>query len=126
MKRRVPSRVTVFDVILMAVILSSAALALQRVWQGGADRLVADIYVRGRLIEARPLDTDGVFPVGDGTMVTIEVKDGRVRVAESDCPRRTCARMGWASRAGQTIVCVPNRLLIQIRGDRQDVDAETY
>lgn len=125
MTRRVPSRITVFDVALIVVVLLSGALVLRRLWQGSVENAAADVYLNGRLEEIRPLDRDGIFRLDEAGM-TLEVRNSRIRVADSDCPKHTCARMGWISRPGQTIVCAPNRLLVQIRGGQDGIDAVTY
>lgn len=41
-------------------------------------------------------------------------EDGKVRVVEADCPDRLCVNFGWAQRVGQTIVCLPHRVIIKI------------
>ena len=48
-----------------------------------------------------------------------------VRVADSDCPTQDCVRTGTISRSGQSIVCLPARIIIQLTGgaaDSNDVD----
>lgn len=44
----------------------------------------------------------------------IEIKGGKVRILSSTCPNHTCVSSGWISKSGQSIVCVPNHLLIKI------------
>lgn len=46
----------------------------------------------------------------------IEIKNGRVRVIEAHCPNKICEGMGWIDKAGDSIVCVPNRLVIKLIG----------
>ena len=48
--------------------------------------------------------------------VTIEVASGRARIAHSDCPRHYCMNAGWISHPGQTVACVPNRVMIKAEG----------
>ncbi len=44
----------------------------------------------------------------------IEIKDGRVRVEEADCPNQDCVHQGWIDAAGQQIVCLPHKLTVDI------------
>lgn len=50
-------------------------------------------------------------PVGKSV---VEVSDTGVRMLESDCPDKICVHMGWIKRAGQVIVCMPNRVIITL------------
>ena len=53
-----------------------------------------------------------------------ECRQGRVRVSHSDCPARVCVKHGWIERTGERIVCVPNRLIVEVVGsDDPPVDA---
>jgi heptaprenyl diphosphate synthase len=49
--------------------------------------------------------------------VTVETHAGMVRVVEADCPNHICVRTGWRSKAGEAIVCVPNKTVVRILGE---------
>ena len=53
------------------------------------------------------------------------IEAGGVRLTEAPCRQQICRRQGRISRRGETIVCVPNRLVIAITGaaGSRDVDA---
>ncbi len=66
---------------------------------------------------------------GEYTAV-LEIDDGRVRMlpmGEELCPRGICSHTGWISNGYQSIVCVPNRILVTF-SERQDngVDGVTF
>ena len=46
----------------------------------------------------------------------IEIGDGKVRVIEADCPDKLDVKQGYISEVGEVIVCLPNRLVIEIKG----------
>ena len=46
--------------------------------------------------------------------VKITVQDHHIAVSENDCNQKVCIRMGYISRPGQMIACVPKKLLIYI------------
>ena len=52
----------------------------------------------------------------------IVVEDGTVRVEDSTCRDGICENEGRISKAGESIICVPNRLKITVSGD-SEVDA---
>lgn len=52
--------------------------------------------------------------------------DGQgVSVVHAECPHQLCSQTGRISRAGQQIVCVPNHIVIELRGEegQRGVDA---
>lgn len=73
-----------------------------------------------------PLSEDMQISVmaGEGYNI-IEISGGRVRMAQADCPDHYCERMGWISDNGQTIICLPHRLIISIYGGEDGIDAYT-
>ena len=58
----------------------------------------------------------------DGGTNTIEIKDGRVRMLEAFCPNHLCIRQGWIRFENQSIVCLPNRLSVIVRGTDDSYD----
>ncbi|MDD2446725.1 MAG: NusG domain II-containing protein [Tissierellia bacterium] len=46
----------------------------------------------------------------------VEIGDKEVRVIEADCPDKIDVKQGYISNIGETIVCLPNRLVIEIKG----------
>lgn len=51
--------------------------------------------------------------------ITLEVEDGKIRVIHSDCPSQDCVRIGWVSRSGGQIVCLPNHLVVTVNGSEE-------
>jgi len=54
--------------------------------------------------------------------VVIEIDAGRARVADSPCRDKLCERAGWLERPGDAAVCLPQRVIVEIRGARSGVD----
>lgn len=121
-------RVTVLDLLLIAGLLGLPGWALVTSWRATREQPVAYVYHNNRLLGAYQLDRDQVVVIGDKARpdMKIEIKDGRIRVAESDCPKGVCKHVGWARTPGRSIVCVPNKVLIELRGERRGYDAESF
>ena len=81
----------------------------------------AVVEVDGVIVASYPLSEDGIFVLNGGTN-TMEIKDGRVRVVEADCPNQQCVRQMWIDKRNQSIVCLPNRVIITITGGPSSVD----
>ena len=50
------------------------------------------------------------------------VKNGQIRVLSSQCPDKICIEEGSIEMNGQTIVCLPNQVVIQVIDDNEDID----
>ncbi|MEA4919595.1 MAG: NusG domain II-containing protein [Clostridiaceae bacterium] len=50
------------------------------------------------------------------------VEHGRIRVEDSDCPDQICVKHGWITEGGSPIVCLPNGLVIEIKGGSSSAD----
>ncbi len=73
-----------------------------------------EVYADGSLVWQRSLSDTDTFEVNG---VTIEVADGSARVVSSDCRDQTCVHMGAIQRAGESIVCLPNRVSVVLTGE---------
>lgn len=49
----------------------------------------------------------------------IEIGDGNVRVIEASCPDELDVKQGYISMPGEIIVCLPNRLVVEIKGSSE-------
>ena len=71
-----------------------------------------------------PLHEAGEYTVSSaGYTLTVRVENGTVRVSESNCPGGDCVRTGAVSRVGQSIVCMPGRVVVKIIGE-ESADAD--
>jgi hypothetical protein len=105
-------RISRWDYALAAVFLIASFAALVPLHgRGSAPGAKAMIYQRGVLVRQLPLAGKTAVPL-EG--MEIEVSALGVRVLRSDCPRQMCAHAGTISRPSQTIVCVPNQVLVEI------------
>lgn len=74
-----------------------------------------------------PLSTDRTVTVSSGNItLTVEIRDGRARVSDSDCPDKICQRTGWISRKGETVICAPAAVRLTITDPKGGVgDADS-
>jgi len=58
--------------------------------------------------------------------VMIEIDGGRARVTHSPCRDKLCVNAGWLERPGDVAVCLPQRVIVEVRGARRGVDGVAY
>ncbi|HHY16315.1 MAG TPA: NusG domain II-containing protein [Firmicutes bacterium] len=97
--------------------------------RGQASRVIVEI--EGEVVQELSLlrDTEGIrFNSGRGYNV-VEIKDGRVRISEANCPDKLCVNTGWREHVGQVIVCLPHHFVIKIEGNadsQSGIDSYAY
>ena len=64
------------------------------------------------------LSKDQVIRIGETNVC--EIKDGEVNMIEADCLDKLCMHQGPAKEQGQTIVCLPNQVILEIVGNAQE------
>ena len=114
------------DIIILTVLLCIAALifcALHFLSPGGNS---VKIEVASKTVAHLPLDEDTVYNVeiNGKTTNTVEIKDGKVDVTYADCPDKICANHRKISKSGESIICLPNKVVVSIEGDKTEVDGE--
>ena len=104
--------------VVAVLVIAAVALAVA----AAANALGSAVDARTAVIQdangntfTMPLSQDDALTVTSsaGTNV-IEVQAGKVRVSEADCPNQDCVEQGWISKAGQQIVCLPHKLVVNI------------
>ena len=101
---------TLIGLVLLLVVNSKA--------EGGS---FAVVQVDSVTVARFPLSEDGVFVLNGGAN-TLEIKDRKIRMLEAQCPNLQCVHQGWISKSYQSIVCLPNKLIVTIEGDDRVVD----
>ncbi|MDO8734808.1 MAG: NusG domain II-containing protein [Elusimicrobiota bacterium] len=108
-----------YDFVIAFVILLFSSGPLMSFKNNKFDNKEDFIYKNGKLIEEINLSQKKVINIDK---IKIEVREGRIRVLESDCPHKICRHSGWITSPAQTIVCVPNKILIEITGEHKNTE----
>lgn len=83
-----------------------------------------DIVVNGSIKESYDLKDDQVIKLNynDGHN-TLKIQDGKASVTDADCPDGLCIEQKTISKQGETIVCLPHKVVIKVNGgDDPQVD----
>ena len=108
------------DIIIITLALL-AALALYLVSQVslGAQASVVVVTVDGEEVLRRPLAMEDRYEIAqdDGSLNVIRVQDGAVWMEEANCRDGLCIRQGRMRNGAKTIVCLPHKVVVQLKGD---------
>lgn len=94
-------------------------------------KYTADIYQEGNLLTSISLN-DVTAPYSftvtgeNGCINEIEVRSDSIGIIFADCPDKLCIHQGFVCNSKLPIVCLPNRLVIQLRENDSIIDTVTY
>ncbi len=117
MKKVVKMNVFWIAVFSLLVIVCLLVILLQRLTK---EKLCAKVYCEGKLVRTiEELDPEKPYTFtvtsGQGSN-TVCVDGGAVSVKSSDCKNKICVHHRAISKAGETIICAPHKLIIRITG----------
>lgn len=108
------------DALVVIIVVAFAVMTAAFVYgKNRGETLTATVKHRGQvaaqvalstLTEEKKITIDGQYHL----TVTL-TKDG-VSVTESDCPGQDCVHTGRITRAGQSIVCLPEQVVVTLEG----------
>lgn len=109
-----------------ALIIAGFASLLVLRRDDGSDSIT--VTVSGEVYGVYSLKKDRAITVSTeyGTNV-ITVEDGKAYVSESDCAGHDCMNFAPIDGPGETIMCLPHRLIVSVGGEaEEEVDAVVF
>ena len=109
---------------MLLVLGGALALFLYVTRQAGG---YVSVQVGGETLMELPLSEDTRIVLGEGEHTnTLVIKDGSAQMIEAGCPDQICVTQGVIRYKGESIVCLPHKLVVTVEGGRpNDVDAST-
>ena len=107
-------------IILLMIASFSPFLLLRGNQQPGQ---IAQLRVNSQVVKTFDLRKDQTYTYRDQAhddINKIEVRDGQIAIVYANCGDQICVRKGYIGKTGQTIVCLPHRLVIEIMGATDD------
>lgn len=103
-------------VLILILILTGIALTVRIFYPDNKAAACVEVRQNGSILMTLPLDrdTEQIIEDSDGHTNTFQIKDRTVRMVAADCGDKTCINTGGITRTGESIVCLPHRLVLQI------------
>lgn len=116
--KRISKNDIIFIVILVVLVGGVAMFFSLRPQNAGAQVVVTvdgEEYGRYSLNEDTevPIELEGV------TTNLLIIKDGEADMTEADCPDKLCVHQKAISKNHETIVCLPNKVVVEITGSEE-------
>ncbi len=107
------------DLYLIIAFLAVFALITVFLQLTGKEGTQVQVSVDAKVIATYPLSEDISVVIdgfGGGTN-RLEIKGGSAYLTDTSCPDHLCEKMGKINSVGQSIICLPNRVVVEITGD---------
>lgn len=118
------------DIVVVAVILAIALLTFLIPYYINEKRVGSKVIIlqNGEETGSYNLSENDTVIVcdEDGGYNLILISNSEVRVTDADCPDKLCIRQREISRNGESIICLPHKLVVMIESpEESDLDAVT-
>ena len=107
------------DIILAVIVIVVAATGLLLLNIFKTEGSFAVIKIDGKETERYPLsvNTEVVIETGDNGRNTLVIEDNKAFMKDANCPDKICEGHSKISYKGETIVCLPHKVVIEIVAD---------
>ncbi|MDR7696388.1 NusG domain II-containing protein [Lactococcus lactis] len=108
-----------FVIIFLLFIASFSTLFFFATGSKGAQ---AELRISGKVIKTFDLNKNQTWTYRDkdGDYNKIQVKNGEIAVVEANCKDQIDVQRRYISKTGETIVCLPHNLVIEVMSGQKD------
>ncbi|MBR3788589.1 MAG: NusG domain II-containing protein [Clostridia bacterium] len=114
------------DVILAVIVIAIAATGLLLLNVFKTEGAFAVVKLDGKETERYPLsvNTEVVIETENDGKNTLVIEDGKAFIKDATCPDKICEGHSKISFKGETIVCLPHKVVIEIVADDSDKELD--
>ena len=105
-----------YDIILISTLLCLALIFGAIYLLTRKEGSFVCVEIDGVEVAQYPLDRDAEYVLNNGTNI-LKIESGEAYLIYADCPDKTCVRKGKIRYVGESIICLPNRITVIIRGN---------
>lgn len=112
-----------FIFLIGIIIIAGICFGIQFLTSDSGGNLI--VQIDGEKTGSYPLDEDAEFEINGGTNL-VKVAGGKVQMVHADCPDQICVHHKEISKNNETIICLPNKIVLSIESKEEaKIDATT-
>jgi len=101
------------DFVVFGIIVSLSLILFFAFFGKGGKQVT--VTSNGKPLGEYPLNRHQVVPiVSENGVNTLIIENGEAYFKNSDCPDKTCERTGKIKNVGETIVCLPHKVIAEV------------
>ena len=87
-----------------------------------SNKIYVEVSINGEFTNKYSIDENIEIMLKTGNVLVI--KDGNVCISNADCPDGLCVKQGTISKANESIICLPNKLVVRIVEDNTSLNKD--
>lgn len=108
------------DIKLIIILLVISFISIIFIILNKKEAKYALVYYDSKIIKKIDLSINNTYNVkGYNGNVKIKVKNKKIKVIEEKSPYHLCSKKGYISKTYESIVCLPNKIVIEIDGSKE-------
>ncbi len=107
------------DLLLLGILIAIFLVILFFTVMPKKEGTFVQVRVDGEITDVFPLSEDLEFQIHgyNGGTNTLVIVGGKAYLKDTSCPDHLCEKMGKISKSGQSLICLPNHVVVEIAGD---------
>lgn len=110
-------KILISSIFGMAIIL--AIFFYRDIFEMGSSVVV---FVNGKEVASYSLEVDAEIPINE--INKIKIDESKVSMIWANCPNQLCVQQRTISKVGETIVCLPNKVVIEVQGNGEKIQID--
>lgn len=99
------------DLIIVLSVLLAAAICFGFVFFGGNTGKKVKISQNNKGVYSGILSEDKTIDLGTNK---VEIKNGKIKMVHANCKNQICVNHKEISKKGESIICLPNKIIVEI------------
>ncbi|KRQ86726.1 hypothetical protein ABG79_01478 [Caloramator mitchellensis] len=113
-------------IIVITLILAGSIQVAHFYMNRNAGKYV-NIYKDAKLYTSLKINENKTIEIKDADDINIiVVENGKVYMKDANCSDKVCVDTGIITGAGQSIICLPHKIVVEIAGERKGIDDSAY
>ncbi|MDU5511630.1 NusG domain II-containing protein [Enterococcus gilvus] len=114
----------IFSALILLSFVPLFAFSVQKINEPEITGKIAIVKIDSEEVDRFDIDSidhlKKTYYPGKGKYNIVEIKKGKIRVKEDNSPDQIAVRTGWISKNGQSSICLPHKLVIEIISGESD------
>jgi hypothetical protein len=114
------------DILFAAAVLGLGLVLLLVLMMSRKTGTEVQVRVAGQVVQSFSLGENTTYLIegAGGGQNRLVIQDGAAWIEEADCPDALCVGMGHIQRIGQSVVCLPHQVVVEIVGEAAETDID--